>query len=109
MFLISDALAAPANAAAENGGLSSIFLMVGFVLIFYFMMLRPQAKRAKEHKNLMSSLAQGDEVISSGGILGKINRINDDFVYLWIAENVEIKIQKSAIVATVPKGTLKAI
>lgn len=109
-FLISDAFAAAPAAAptSANGGLSSILLMVGFIIIFYFMLWRPQAKRAKEQRHLLNNLTKGDEVITSGGLVGKITKISDDFVDVLIAEGVEIKMQKPAIVALVPKGTLKS-
>lgn len=109
-FFISDALAAATQAAspdAGGGGLSSILLMGGFVLIFYFMLWRPQAKRAKEQRNLINNLAKGDEVVTSGGVIGKITNITDNFIALMIAEGVEIKVQKPAIVSLIPKGTLK--
>jgi preprotein translocase subunit YajC len=106
-FFISDALAA-ATPAAQPNGLSSLFLMLGFLVIFYLLLWRPQAKRAKEQRNLISNLAKGDEVITSGGLLGKITKIADDFVELMISEGVEVKIQKPAIIALVPKGTIKS-
>lgn len=81
----------------------------GFILIFYFLMWRPQSKRAKEHRNLVSSLSKGDEVITNGGIAGKINKVSEDFILLEIAEGVELKIQKVAIASALPKGTLKSI
>ncbi|MCY1466511.1 Sec translocon accessory complex subunit YajC [compost metagenome] len=73
------------------------------------MIWRPQAKRAKEQKNLLSSLQKGDEVVTSGGIAGKITKVADDFVVVEVSDNVELKFQKGAIAATLPKGTLKAI
>lgn len=107
-FLISDALAATANVpAAHDNGLSSLLLMIGFLIIFYLMLWRPQAKRAKEQRNLLSNLNKDDEVITSGGLLGKIAKITDDIVDLKIAEGFEVKIQKSAIVSLLPKGTIK--
>lgn len=107
-FLITDALAAaPSAAAVHESNITSILLMVGFILIFYFMLWRPQAKRAKEQRNLLNSLAKGDEVVTAGGILGKISQISDDFISLTISEGVEIKIQKPSIVGLLPKGTLK--
>jgi len=72
-------------------------------------MWRPQSKRAKEHKNLVSGLSKGDEVITNGGIAGKISKVSDDFIRVEIAEGVEIKIQKVAISTALPKGTLKSI
>ncbi|MEO4047613.1 preprotein translocase subunit YajC [Pseudomonas sp. CAU 1711] len=111
-FLIPAAYAdaaAPAAAAGPAGsGFEWVFL-IGFLVIFYLMIWRPQAKRAKEHKNLLGSLQKGDEVVTSGGIVGKVNKVTDDFVVVEIADNVELKFQKQAIAATLPKGTLKSI
>ena len=84
-------------------------IFVGFGLIFYFLMWRPQSKRTKEHKNLVSGLSKGDEVITNGGIAGKISKVTDDFIRVEVAEGVEIKVQKIAISASLPKGTLKSI
>jgi preprotein translocase subunit YajC len=98
-----------ANHQAAAGNLYSILLLVGFVLIFYFLLWRPQSKRAKEHRDLVSSLNTDDEVLTSGGIVGKITKISDDFVVLAIANGVEITIQKSAIGATLPKGTMNSL
>ncbi|WP_407315216.1 preprotein translocase subunit YajC [Pseudomonas sp. nanlin1] len=109
-FLIPAAFAdAAAPAAGPAGsGFEWIFL-VGFLVIFYLMIWRPQAKRAKEQKNLLGGLQKGDEVVTSGGIAGKINKVTDDFVVIEVSDTVELKIQKGAIAATLPKGTLKAI
>ncbi|AMO78389.1 MULTISPECIES: preprotein translocase subunit YajC [Pseudomonas] len=111
-FLIPAAYAdaaAPAAAAGPMGtGFEWVFL-VGFLVIFYLMIWRPQAKRNKEHKNLLSSLQKGDEVVTSAGIAGKVLKVAEDFVVVEVADNVELKFQKGAIAATLPKGTLKAI
>ncbi|MBD9415547.1 MULTISPECIES: preprotein translocase subunit YajC [unclassified Pseudomonas] len=111
-FLIPAAYAdaaAPAAAAGPAGtGFEWVFL-IGFLVIFYLMIWRPQAKRAKEHKNLLGGLQKGDEVVTSGGIVGKVTKVTDDFVVVEIADNVELKFQKQAIAATLPKGTLKSI
>jgi preprotein translocase subunit YajC len=110
-FFISNAMAdaaAPAAAGPMGGGFEWIFL-VGFLVIFYLMIWRPQAKRAKEQKNLLGNLQKGDEVVTSGGIAGKINKVTDDFVVLEVSDTVELKFQKGAIAATLPKGTLKAL
>ena len=110
-FFISSAFAdaaAPAAAGPMGGGFEWIFL-VGFLVIFYLMIWRPQAKRAKEHKNLLGGLQKGDEVVTSGGIIGKVTKVTDDFVVVEISDNVELKFQKQAIAATLPKGTLKSI
>lgn len=86
------------------------FLMLGgFVVIFYLMIWRPQAKRAKEHKSLVESLQKGDEVVTQGGIAGKVVKVVDDFVVLEVSDTVELKFQKMAIAAALPKGTLKGI
>ena len=93
-------------------GPSAIMQLVffgGFILIFYFLMWRPQSKRAKEHKNLVTSLSKGDEVITNGGIAGKISKVNEDFITMEVSEGVELKVQKVAIATTLPKGTLKSI
>lgn len=111
-FLIPAAYAdaaAPAAAAGPAGtGFEWVFL-IGFLAIFYLMIWRPQSKRAKEHKNLLSGLQKGDEVVTSGGIAGKVVKVSDDFVVIEVSDTVELKIQKVAIAATLPKGTLKAI
>jgi len=113
-FLIPSAyadVAAPASAApaaAGAGGFEWIFL-IGFIVIFYLMIWRPQAKRAKEHRNLMSSLQKGDEVVTTGGIAGRISKVSEEFVVIEVSDTVELKIQKAAVAATLPKGTLKAI
>lgn len=109
-FFINEALAAPAMApAAGNGAMGSIIMLVGFVLIFYFLLWRPQAKKAKEQRDLINSLNKGDEVITSGGLLGKITKVNDGFISMLITDEVEIKLQKTAVAAAVPKGTFKSV
>ncbi|MEW3766319.1 preprotein translocase subunit YajC [Pseudomonas aeruginosa] len=110
-FLIPAAYAdaaAPAAAGPAGTGFEWVFL-VGFLVIFYLMIWRPQAERAKEHKNLLGNLQKGDEVVTSGGIAGKVTKVADDFVVVEVSDNVELKFQKAAIAATLPKGTLKAI
>ena len=111
-FLIPAAYAdaaAPAAAAGPAGsGFEWVFL-IGFVVIFYLMIWRPQATRAKEHKNLIGGLQKGDEVVTSGGIAGKVVKVSDEFVVIEVSDTVELKMQKGAIAAALPKGTLKAI
>jgi len=107
--IISSAHAATADAAPAQGNFASLLMLLGFVAIFYFMLWRPQAKRAKDQRNLIANLAKGDEVMTSGGIIGKINRITDDYIALGITDEMEIKIQRSAVVAVLPKGTMKNI
>ncbi len=102
------AYAAPAGGAGDAGLLNLLFLG-GFVLIFYFLLIRPQNKRRKEHQALVTSLARGDEIVTAGGIVGSILKVEDDFVKVQVGEGVEMRIQKSAIGATLPKGTIKSL
>lgn len=110
-FFISSAHAdtAAASAGSQQGGFSMIMMLGVFVFFMYFVMWRPQNKRAKEHQNLLTSLAKGDEVVTAGGILGKIAKISDHYVVVALTENTEITIQKSSIVSALPKGTMKSI
>ncbi|MCL5261563.1 MAG: preprotein translocase subunit YajC [Gammaproteobacteria bacterium] len=104
------AAAAPAQAAGGQQSWGSLIPMFAILILFmYFMIIRPQTKRAKEHKNLVSGLKKGDEVMTVGGILGKIEKITDNFIVLSIAENTNITVQKSAVSNTLPKGTIKSI
>jgi preprotein translocase subunit YajC len=105
-FLISNAHAEGA-AAPAGGGIEMILMMAVFFAIMYFMIIRPQQKRAKEHKQLLDGLSKGDEVVTGGGVLGKVAGINENFVELTIADNVVIKVQKQAITSVLPKGTMK--
>jgi len=81
----------------------------GFVVIFYFLIWRPQSKRAKEQKSLIDSISIGDEVMTNGGILGKVTKLDDHYVALQVADNVTLKMQKSSVAAVLPKGTIKSI
>lgn len=107
-FFITPAMAQDAGAAGA-GGLSSMLFLIIFAMIFYFMMWRPQAKKAKEHRALVASLAKGDEVITSAGIVGKIARLDDDYVILSVDESTELRFQKTHVTAALPKGTIKDI
>ncbi len=106
-FFIANAYAQGAPAAAQNPLISFLPLIVLFG-IFYFMLIRPQMKRAKEQRTMVAALAKGDEVLTNGGLLGRIDEIADQFVMLEIAPNVRVKMQKQAISMVLPKGTLKA-
>ena len=88
-----------------------LIMLAVFGLVFYFMIYRPQAKRVKEHKSLMSELSKGDEVLTQGGIVGKIVKVSDekDFIVVSIAEGTEVTVQKGAINAVLPKGTMKSL
>jgi preprotein translocase subunit YajC len=104
-----DTAAHAAEGGSSGPGSMDLVLLVGFVAIFYFLLWRPQAKRRKDHQTLMTSLDKGDEVVTSGGIVGQITRIGDDFISLKVAENIEFRVQKSSIGATLPNGTLKSL
>jgi preprotein translocase subunit YajC len=103
---ISDAWAQSAP-AAPGGQLQFALLMVGFIVLFYFMLIRPQQKRAKEHQALLSKLAAGDEVVTSGGLLGRVTDVGDTFVTIEVADGVRLKVQKAQVTQLMPKGTLK--
>jgi len=105
-FFISDAMAQEAAAGGEPGMINFVFLIVLF-LIFYFLLLRPQIKRAKEHKKMTAELAKNDEVITTGGIAGKVTKIDDSFATVKIAEGVEVQVQRSSIGSLLPKGSVK--
>ena len=107
-MLISTAYAQTAAAAA--GPMDSVMQFLPIILMFavlYFLMVRPQMKKAKEHKALLEALSKGDEVVTQGGLTGRITKVGDDFVAIAIADNVEIQMQKGAISLVLPKGTLK--
>lgn len=106
--LISTAFAQTATSSPTAGGASQILILVVFVAIFYFMLIRPQQKRAKEQQNMLSKLATGDEVVTSGGLAGRITDVGDSFLTLEIAEGVRIKVQRAAVTQLLPKGTLKS-
>ena len=107
-FLISPAAAQAAAPGAAPSPVPSIVMMVALFGIMYFLMIRPQMKRAKEHRDLISKLAKGDEVITSGGIAGRVDDLGDNFITVEVAEGVRLKLQRAAIVAVLPKGTLKS-
>lgn len=107
-FFISDAIADAGAAATQQADpLASLILPIGLVVLFYFFLIRPQSKRQKEHRKMINDLQKGEEVITSGGILGKVTSINDDFITLEIAKDTSLKIQKSAVQSIMPKGTIK--
>ena len=105
--LIPDAMAQAAGAAPGPSPLAMPIMMVAFVAIFYFLMIRPQQKKQKEHQAMLSKIAAGDEVVTSGGILGRVIEVGDNFITLEIADNVRIKVQRFQVTSLVPKGTLK--
>ena len=105
-FLINNAWAAPAQ---QSAGFASVIPLIILFVVFYFMLIRPQLKQAKQHRELVASLAKGDEVATSGGLLGKIKEVGDNFVVLEISKETQVKIQKQSVSIVYPKGTLKTI
>jgi preprotein translocase subunit YajC len=106
-FFISDALAAAPEGPANP--LTSLLPLVFIFVVFYFLLIRPQSKKAKEHKQMVESLAKGDEVVTNGGLLGKLTKIGDNFVELEVAEGFTVKLQRHAISNVMPKGTIKGL
>lgn len=96
-------------AAAAGGGMSQLIMFGALFIMMYFLMIRPQTKRAKEHRNLLASLTKGDEVLTQGGMLGKIERDAGSFFILSLSEGVEVPVQKQAVTQLLPKGTIKSI
>lgn len=107
-FFISDAMAEAAPAAQQADPMSSLIFFGGMILIFYFLLIRPQQKRAKEHRNMVEALNKGDEVVTNGGLLGKIIEVGEQYITVELADNVQVKMQKAAVGSILPKGSLKA-
>ncbi|MCK4744203.1 MAG: preprotein translocase subunit YajC [Sulfuriflexus sp.] len=106
-FFISEAMAEGTSAGAAGGGAEQLFIMVAIFAVFYFLLIRPQTKRAKEHRKMVSELSKGDEVITNGGVYGKLTKIADDHVEVEIADNTTVLLQRQAIASILPKGTIK--
>ncbi|MBA1149569.1 preprotein translocase subunit YajC [Ectothiorhodospiraceae bacterium WFHF3C12] len=106
-FFISDAMAQNGQAAPGGGGLTTLIFPVLLLVIFYFLLIRPQQKRAKEHRQLVEQLGKGDEVVTNGGLLGRVTEVGDTFATLEVADGVQVKIQKNAVSSVMPKGTMK--
>ncbi|MBK5074040.1 preprotein translocase subunit YajC [Budviciaceae bacterium BWR-B9] len=108
-LFISDAVAA-AGAPAQGSPYSLVIMLVVFGLIFYFMILRPQQKRAKDHKNLMSSITKGDEVLTTGGLVGRVSKVSDTgYIVIALNDTTEVTIKRDFVAAVLPKGTMKAL
>lgn len=108
-FFVSNAYAQTADANPQGGGLSFVIMFAVFFIFIYFAIWRPQNKRAKEQQQLLESLAKGDEIVTAGGLLGRITKISNQHIIVTIADNVDITMQKSAVMNVLPKGTLKTI
>ena len=107
-FFISDAVAAAAPAAAQPG-IEGLLFPLGILLFFYLLFLRPQSKRAKEQKEMLAALNKGAEVVTNGGILGKVADLDENFVRIEVSEGVFIQVQRHAIASMMPKGTFKVL
>ena len=104
-FLISDAMAQ--SAGGPQGGLITFLPMILLFVVFYFLLIRPNQKRQKQHKEMIAAIAKGDEVVTMGGMLGKVTDVNDNFLTIEVAKGTNVKIQRNLIQALMPKGTIK--
>ncbi len=103
-FFISDALAQSGEPAA---GITGLIFPIALIVIFYFLLIRPQQKRAKEHKKLVSNLSKGDEILTTGGFVGRVTDVGDTYANLELADGIEVRMQKSAVAQVLPKGAMK--
>ncbi|MES9859754.1 MAG: preprotein translocase subunit YajC [Candidatus Thiodiazotropha sp. LLP2] len=108
-FFISDAMAEAPAAAGQADAITGLLPLVIFGAVLYFLMIRPQIKRQKEHKKLTEALAKGDEVVTSGGIAGRISDLGENFVLIEVSEGTEMKIRRQAVDTVLPKGSLKEL
>jgi preprotein translocase subunit YajC len=107
-LLISQAHAQATGAAPQGPGMMNFLILPLMLVVFYFLLIRPQQKRHKEHQSMLSKLATGDEVVTAGGLLGRVTEVGDTFVTVEIADGVRIKVQRQQITQLVPKGTFKS-
>lgn len=107
-MFISNAYAEAATGSAASG-IMDFLPLIALVAVFYFLVLRPQSKRAKEQKVMMEALQRGDEVVTSGGVVGKVAKVFEQYATVELTENLEVMVQKSAILSVLPKGTIKSI
>ena len=108
-FFISDAFAQGTGPSTQTAGVVNIVMLMVFVGLLYFLLLRPQIKRAKQHKQMVEALSKGDEVVSSGGLLGKITQVEESFVIIEVAKGIEVRLQKGSVASVLPKGTYKPV
>ena len=106
-FLINSALAQAEGAPAQGGLVPNLLLMVLIFGVFYFLVIRPQSKRAKEHEALVAGLAEGDEVVTNGGLLGRVTEVGEQILTVEIANGVKVQVQRHMVGAVMPKGTVK--
>ena len=107
-MLISQAFAQTVPSGAGGMDIMSLLPLIAMFVLLYFLLLRPQMKRAKEQKQMIAALQKGDEVITAGGTLGRVTKVSDNYINVEIANNVEITVQRSAVQTLLPKGTLKS-
>ena len=107
-FFITDALAEAGPAAAQDPGLVGLILPVGIMLAFFFLFILPQQRKTKEHKKMVDSLAKGSEVLTTGGLLGRVIDLDDNFVQLELSDTVSVHVQRNAVASLLPKGTYKS-
>lgn len=108
-MLISNAYAQAAGAADPTGGLMGLLPLILMFVVLWFLMIRPQMKKAKEHKALLAALQKGDEVVTGGGLTGRVTKVGEAYVHVEIAEGVEVVVQKPSVVIVLPKGSLKGV
>ncbi len=108
-MFISNAYAQAAAPAGAGGGLMSFLPIILMFVVLYFMMIRPQMKRQKEQKAMIDALAKGDEVVTAGGVVGKVTKVSDAYITLEVAEGTEIVMQKASVTVLLPKGTVKSL
>ena len=108
-FFISNAMAAATSPGAQPDGSFSLIMVAAIFVLFYFMLIRPQNKRAKEHRQLVSKIQKGDEIVTSGGLLAKVSSIDDSFIKIIIAEGIEVCLQRNSVTSVLPKGTFKSL
>lgn len=107
-FFISDAIAEGTAQTAQQGDpLMGLLLPIGLVVLFYFFLIRPQSKRAKEHRQMVEAIGKGDEVVTSGGVLGKVVDIKENFISIEISKDITVNVQKNMVSTLMPKGTIK--
>ena len=101
--------AAPAAAQQPPGLMEALFPFIILFIVFYFLLIRPQSKRAKEHKAMVDAVSKGDEIVTQGGLYGKITEVSDEYLQVKLADNVEVKLQRGAVMSMLPKGTIKSL
>jgi preprotein translocase subunit YajC len=106
-FFVSDAFAQTATGGASPSAISSLLLPVMLIVVFYFLLIRPQQKKQKEHRAMVEALGVGTEIVTGGGVLGKVTQLGEQFVTIEIADGVNIKVQRQSISAVLPKDTIK--